>query len=716
MEELIFERNPSPMLIYDLNTLKILKANTAFSQKYKYSSEEIQQLGLTIEQIRPEREIPALLDSLANINNENKSYNKPGTHVHRAKDGTLFHVKIISQPYPREGKNARLVVLLEITEEVEAKEKLSKAYRELQHHIANSPLASVKWDREQRIVEWSKQAEIISGYSEKEVKGKKASELDLIKNSEASSCIQKIIESVLDGEDRIQFDTTITHKSGRRVYIRIHSSTFQKPDGKLQSILTLIEDITEQKKSEIKYQRLFENANDGILIMDGIHFVDCNKKVEVLFKAPKNEIIGITPSHFSPEFQPDGTSSKEQVRERIENALNEGSQVFEWQHQATDGELIDVEISLNKIEFPDGNLIQAIVRDIREKKKTEADLRKNEELFRNLFQKSPAAIVMTDVDNHVQMVNDSFEEMFGYKFSEIRGKNIDEMVVPKDQLTLDPRLQHDRNPDKDFQTEAIRKTKNGERKNVLISGMPVFIDGKPVAVLGMYINITDRKNSEKRLKESLREKQVLVEEVHHRVKNNLAVVSGLLQMQTMHVDDERLTRYMQNSQLRIQSMAIVHEMLYKSDTFSEIDFHDYVYKLSDTITNILKLRVKNISILIDVDHFVLNVNQAIPCALILSELITNAFEFAFEDREEGEICIRVVEEKDSISVEVKDDGIGLPEDFEEKRQKSLGINLMENLCIQLETDINVESGSWGTRFFFTFEKTDKPGSSSSNRV
>jgi PAS domain S-box-containing protein len=716
MEELIFEHNPCPMFVYDLDTLKILKANTAFSQKYEYSFKEIQKLELTAEQIRPECDTTAFLDSPANTNNGAESYVKPETHVHRAKDGTLFHVKITSQPYTWEGQNARLAVLIDVTEEIEAKEKLSEAYRELQHHIANSPLASVKWDRKQRIVEWSRQAENISGYCEKEVIGKKASELDLVKNSDVALNVQIIINSVMDGEGSIQFDTIIAHKSGRKVYIRVHSSTLQGPDGKLESVLTLIEDITEQKESEIQYRRLFENANDAIMILDGITFVDCNKKVEALFKAPKSEIIGKTPAHFSPEFQPDGKTTKEQLRERIGTALDEGTQVFEWQHQATDGELVDVEVSLNKVAFPDGNMIQSIVRNVTEKKKTEAKLRKSEELFRNLFQKSPAAIVMMDVKNQVQMVNDSFEAMFGYTLSDMQDKSVDQLILPFDEEPINPMEEYDSSLDNEFQAEGIRVARNGERKNVLIAGMPVYIDGEPVAVLGMYIDITDRKISEKKLKESLHEKQILVEEVHHRVKNNLAVVSGLLQMQTMHVDDERLTTYMQNSQMRIQSMAIVHEMLYKSETLSEIDFHDYVHKLSDTVINILESRAENISILIDVDHFVLNVNQAIPCALIISELITNAFEFAFHGRKKGRIRIRVLEEQDSISVEVKDDGIGLPHDFEEKRQKSLGINLIENLCMQLETDINIESGSWGTRFFFAFEKTDKPGSSSSNRL
>ena len=714
MDKLLFEQHPSPMLVYELETLKILKVNDAFVEKYHYSQQEIDHQGITIKQIHPDTDITKLMEAVDRLSSE--GIHESGVHRHCSKEGEIFYVKITSQNYKYKQIDARIVVCTDITDQVEAEEKINRAYGELQHHISNSPLASVKLDPSFKVTKWSGQAEHISGYSEDEVLGTHIYALDFFETKEVEK-IQQLVERLIAGNHlQNKFDTKITHKKGHQVYIRIHSSVHHDSNGNLQSVLMLIEDITEQKKSEIKYQRLFENANDSILLLKDHRFVDCNKQAEKLYKANRDEIIGKLPSYFSPDKQPDGSCSVEEAKKRTQTALEDGSNIFEWQHQDTEGNLIDVEVSLNKIELPDGEYVQAIVHDITKNKETQAELRKNEVLFRNLFLKSPAALVMGDKDNRIQMVNESFEKMFGYSLSEVKGKNIDNLIVPANQRENAPKMIDERYNQDEIHVESVRKTKSGALKDVIISGVPVYVDGKPVAGIGMYIDITGRKTTERELKKSLQEKQVLLEEVHHRVKNNLAIVSGLLQMQTMHVDDERLTKYIQNSQLRIQSMAIVHEMLYQSNTLSQIEFKDYVNKLSDLISETFSPEDKDITISVKADALKLNVNQAIPCALIISELITNAFEYAFEGRDGGNVMITINKNGSHVTLEVRDDGIGLPENFEEMRQASLGITLVENLCLQLETEVNIESGEVGTQFLVEFEQTEKPGSSSSNRI
>lgn len=589
MDNLLFEQNPNPMLIYDKGTLKILSVNKAFSEKYKYSQEEIEQHEITIKDIRPREDVPKMLELLKTL--DDAGINKRSIYRHQSKEGNIFYVQVTAQKFSYHGHDSRLVVCHDVTAQVESEKRIKKALNELQHHINNTPLASIKWDREFKILEWSDQAENIAGYSEEEVKGKNIFAIDFFDQAEAEKIKKNIRDLVRGKHDRNQFETKVEHKDGTEIYIKVYSSSLRNEEGELQSVLTFIEDITEQKKSDIKYQRLFENANDSILILKNGLFVDCNKQTEVLYGAPKHKIIGKSPVYFSPEKQPDGSISATEVSKRINKALETGSNLFEWQHQNTKGDLIDVEVGLNKITFPEGEYLQAIVRDL-----------------------------------------------------------------------------------------------------------------------------TDRKESERALRTSLQEKQVLLEEIHHRVKNNLAIVSGLLEMQTMQVDDEQLTRYMQNSQLRIQSMAIVHEMLYKSGTLSEIKFKNYVNKLVTIISNVLEPDSKNITLQVDVDDFTLNVNEAIPCALVISELITNAYEYAFEGREKGKIWIDISESEDIIDVSVKDNGIGLPDDFEQKKDISLGINLMENLCLQLETHLEIERDERETCFSFTFKRTDKPGSSSLNRI
>ena len=229
-------------------------------------------------------------------------------------------------------------------------------------------------------------------------------------------------------------------------------------------------------------------------------------------------------------------------------------------------------------------------------------------------------------------------------------------------------------------------------------------------------DISDQKRYEKQLKKSLEEKRVLISEIHHRVKNNLAIVSGLLQMQVLSVGDPRLKNYLQNSQLRIQSMALVHEMLYQSSEFSEIKMDTYIDKLVHIVAETLDPEEKDIQVEVNSDDFVLNINQAIPCALCINELVNNCYEFAFDGRQEGAVYVNLTIEEKIVQIEVKDNGIGLPDTFEEMRKTSLGMSLVDNLMIQLETEVNIETGNWGTSFSFSFEKNDIAGSSSSGKI
>lgn len=712
MDYLLFERHPSPMLIYDTDTLKILNVNEAFVQKYKIPFREIEQGQWDIKQIRPEEEIPRLLNTIENI--EKEAISDSGVQRHRSKEGEIFYVQITSQQIDYEGKRARLVLTQDITDQVEAESRTAQALGELQHHLENTPLAWVKWDANLKITQWSAQAEHISGYSAKEMIGKSIFSLDLFEPSEALK-IRKLIQSLVKKKRiRNRVEAIITHKSGERIYVKIHSSALLDDDGELKSILTLFENITERKKSEIKYQRLFENANDGILLLKNNLFVDCNKQTEKMFKAPREAITGKPPSYFSPDKQPNGNPSDEEAQKRIERALKDGTNIFEWQHKSTEGDIIDVEVSLNKIEFPDGEYLQVILRDITRRKEIQAQLRKSEELFRNLFLKSPAALVMVDTKDRIQVINEAFEKMFGYSLDEVKGRDVDELLVPAEEEGQALKMESHSHTEEDFQIEGIRLTKSGKQKQVIVAGMPVYVDGEPVAGLGMYIDITERIKSEKKLKNSLEEKQFLLGEIHHRVKNNLAIISGFIQLQSFRSDDQKITKVLHDTQLRIKSIALVHELLYQSESFSQISLKSYIKQLTEGVADILSYDSEHITMNLKGEDVSLNINQAIPCALLINELLTNAYKHAFVGRNKGNITVSIKGREAQVSIKVKDDGIGLPQDFSLEEGESLGINIIGTLVQQLEADLQYNSDEGGTLFKFCFEKKDDAASFSSS--
>lgn len=227
-------------------------------------------------------------------------------------------------------------------------------------------------------------------------------------------------------------------------------------------------------------------------------------------------------------------------------------------------------------------------------------------------------------------------------------------------------------------------------------------------------DITERKEILDKLEQSVQEKSVLLQEVHHRVKNNLAVISGLLQIQQFSVEDEETFKILDNSISRIKTMALIHEKLYESNSLSHIEFKGYIENLVQTIVSTLDIENK-ISIEIECDSFLLNVNQAVPCGLILNETISNSLEHAFVGRNSGSIKVLLKEEGNKVKVTIKDNGIGLPKDLSQNNIKSMGLTIVNTLITQLESSLNFESKN-GTTFSFSFLREDKKGSHSNNSV
>ena len=206
------------------------------------------------------------------------------------------------------------------------------------------------------------------------------------------------------------------------------------------------------------------------------------------------------------------------------------------------------------------------------------------------------------------------------------------------------------------------------------------------------------------LENTLREKEILLREIHHRVKNNLQVISSLLSMQSFQMDDPKGQSMFKESRDRIRSMALIHEKLYKSDNFNEILFGDYL----DAVTqDLFSLYNPSGSIYRDLsfDRLSLDLDRAIPCGLIVNELITNALKYAFPENGQGTVFISFKETApDTLSLSIRDTGCGLPEDIDYRNTKTLGMQLVSILCEQIEGELTVKHDR-GTTFSLTFPKT-----------
>lgn len=344
-------------------------------------------------------------------------------------------------------------------------------------------------------------------------------------------------------------------------------------------------------------------------------------------------------------------------------------------------------------------------------------LKESKNRWEKLVKNDPDLIAIV-VDRQIKFINQSGAQILGADSpEEVTGKNLDEIVKADDMElveererklmsinTLDPFV-HSLEP-------VIHKIKamDGKIRHIKTQSTPITYEGDQRAIQIVGQDVTDQIAYERELKESLREKETLLQEIHHRVKNNLAVVSGMMDLQAFSTENEEVKRLLNDSRNRIKTMALIHEKLYQSASLSQIDFGSYVEDLIENIKGV-SASDKEIEVELEYDSFNLNVNQAVPCALIINEVVANAFEHAFTDRESGLIKVTLKHLEDNIVVSVKDNGRGLPSDFEYRKSQSIGTTIIETLIQQLEAEKKVESQN-GFSFTFTFKKKDIKGSSS----
>jgi len=223
--------------------------------------------------------------------------------------------------------------------------------------------------------------------------------------------------------------------------------------------------------------------------------------------------------------------------------------------------------------------------------------------------------------------------------------------------------------------------------------------------------LVERKRAEEQLKVSLKEKEVLLKEIHHRVKNNLQIISSLLKLQSTYIKDEQGLAMFKDSQNRIRSMALIHEKLYQSKDLSRINFGEYIHDLSMTLLRSYNASSQSISLETNVNNIWLNIDTAIPCGLIVNELISNSLKHAFPTHleKDNEICIKIdSSEQDKFTLLVSDNGIGLPADLDFQNTESLGLELVCTLAEQLDGTIEVKTEK-GTTFKITFAEVGNIG-------
>src|SRR4030095_205779 len=239
----------------------------------------------------------------------------------------------------------------------------------------------------------------------------------------------------------------------------------------------------------------------------------------------------------------------------------------------------------------------------------------------------------------------------------------------------------------------------------------VRMDGGISYLSGILIDVTERKVSERKISQSLKEKELLLKEIHHRVKNNLQVVSSLLKLQSGYVKDNPSYDILLDSQNRVRSMALVHQKLYQSKDFSQIDFSEYIKQLTVHLSHVFKPKMHDVEISVSSGSVNLSIDLAIPCGLIINELVSNSLKYAFTEGKPGKINIELVQQGDNtFSLTVCDNGKGLPEGLNFRNTSSLGLQLVNTLVGQIDGKIEMENhqgACFKIKFEYKASRTDR---------
>ena len=237
---------------------------------------------------------------------------------------------------------------------------------------------------------------------------------------------------------------------------------------------------------------------------------------------------------------------------------------------------------------------------------------------------------------------------------------------------------------------------------MLTNKFPIHVDGRPTLIGGFSIDITEQQESEKRVLKALAEKDVLLKEVHHRVKNNLQVICSLLSMQAANANDPKIEGALSDSHSRVHAIAMIHEMLYRSNTLGDIDFEGYARELLAELLTSYQVSAGRIRPVFNVFPMKLSIDRAVPCGLIMNELISNSLKHAFPGDRDGEIRVSFMPVgAEHCQILVEDTGVGIPEGFSIEDSDSLGLRIVDILVKQLNGTCSVSSKD-GTQFLMRF--------------
>ncbi|HXX55336.1 MAG TPA: PAS domain S-box protein [Methanoregula sp.] len=491
-------------------------------------------------------------------------------------------------------------------------------------------------------------------------------------------------------------DFSVTHEGRREDFVL--NATPLDGDGLAEVTLADVsrirrEDERALAESESKYRSLVELAQEGIWVID-------ENGITTYVNPKMREMLGYTEQGMLGHSLFGFLGEKSWIAAQGMGNGNAPREEHEFEFVRQDGSRITTSLTITPVTDGDGNFTGALalVTDITAKKKAESALRESEERFRSIFESQMAGTILIDAATHAIVdANGKAVSLIGLKKDQIVGKVCHQFICPTEAGKC-PVTDLGQTID---QSERVLISGNGARIPIMKFVKRLDMGGKEY-LIETFTDITELKKNEEQLKSSLAEKSVLLMEVHHRVKNNLQIISGLIRLQSRYIDNQQALEALRECENRVITMALVHESLYQSGNLANINARQH---LTHLVNNLLmsEEQERQIRLEADIEDLQLELNAAIPCSLIINELVTNSMKYAFTGRQAGTIRISLHGEPGGmLRLGVGDDGIGMPEGMDPSMTKSLGLKLVTRLVRdQLKGTLAIQREN-GTLFVIRF--------------
>lgn len=653
----------------------------------------------------------------------------------KTKDNTVFPKDLNLRKGEYFGKSVLVASGRDITSQLNYEKKLESSREKYKELIDSSMIGVAILEKEDVIFANEKLAEILKHKNANQLIGKKR--IDFI-DTHQLPVISKRLERLRKGEDVELREFELIDAKGNNVEVAIKPKIIDF-EGK-ESLMLSILDLSDRKKAEKAQKKIVEtkSMNESLKIQ-----LDANRKIQRELKDSQSYTEGIIESYRDIILTADtngkinriNSSGKAQLQYKNEEYLNKPFEIIfknpedrilvaesinnqeefygEAQLIREDGTSFYSYLSINQLYSTTNKFlgIVCVCRDISELKEKEKEITAQANKLNSIIESSSHFFFTMNRKHQMTSFNLGFKEDIynslniqieeGYDFFKLfegREKKSKEAIIKAWKKKIEDTFKG-----KSCRVETKRKNVKGETFYREIYLNPILSDsGEIKEISGIGHDTTEKKLYEQELQQSVEEKEVLLKEVHHRVKNNMQVISSILNLQSHYIKDTNSLNVIRESQSRIKAMASIHERLYSNDSFSKIKFSEYAENLAKDLVQTYDLGRK-IDLICSFDEVFLNLNQAIPCGLIINELISNALKYAFKGEGKGTISLSVKELESSLMLSVKDDGVGIPEEIDYLNTDSLGLQLVNTLVKQIEGELELDN-TGGTNFIIRFQK------------